>query len=261
MNGIEVFDGDWLVVQYIQIQGSMPIRLSGRMVNKIGEIIPLEASQVLAAFGNEQVLAIPLVDGKLLAAQFSSNFTAAGPLALYGVISIRRGPTAAYRVLTILSSGYCGNAFAISWPHKLPQPNPLVDTPRSSTTPSNPAAGAGFTFSFSGSRTERVEAMSFTLTTDATVANRLVVITIASTVIIPAKVLQPASSTVIYTCLPKNESNTAIIGNRAIINLGDVGWQTSPALSVAVDNIQATDQISAITVHTRQIPLARNLLI
>lgn len=129
--------------------------------------------------------------------------------------------------------------------------------------PAQPAAGAGFTYSVAGGFYARVLAVLCQLTTDATAANRWVEarVTDADGTVwerFGAGVLIPASTTVqLAWSDERGESEWATAGADAspiYMPLPARFLQPTEQLRVAVGNVQAGDQLSAVRISVERFP-------
>lgn len=118
----------------------------------------------------------------------------------------------------------------------------------------DPAAGAGFTYTVSGSYWERIAALSFVFTTNGNAANRAVVLKVkdgsgATLVAVPSAAVQVASKAYTYSYwgdqAPVND--TVNLVNAQPVPM--IFLQPEFTVVVSVGAIDAGDQISAIRVY------------
>jgi len=118
----------------------------------------------------------------------------------------------------------------------------------------NPAAGAGFTYTVGSAYWERIAAVSFTLVSDGNAANRQVLLAfkdgsganIASTA---SGGTQAASLTRLYSFVPNQGTAPALIGTTFLAPLPVLFLQPGFSMVVSITSVQAGDQLSAIRVY------------
>lgn len=118
----------------------------------------------------------------------------------------------------------------------------------------NPAAGAGFTYTVSGSYWERLAALAFTLVTDGNAANRQVLVTVkdgsgAMLGAVSSGGTQAASLTRLYSFLPNVNSAQTVVNTTFISPLPLMFLQPEFTVVVSIASVQAGDQVSAIRVY------------
>ncbi len=124
-------------------------------------------------------------------------------------------------------------------------------------TVTNPAAGANFTYTIPHGKRWRIQSISLTLTTDANVASRKVQLTFALTGsligCVTASFPQIASLAYRYFFERIPTSYTTVTNNRAQqVLITDVLFEGEVTIASAVENIQATDQISDIVIYVEE---------
>ncbi len=118
----------------------------------------------------------------------------------------------------------------------------------------SPAAGAGFTYTVSGSYWERIAALAFTVVTDGNAATRQVLVAfkdgsatnIASTA---GGGTQTATLTRLYSFTPNQTAASGLVGTSLLAPLPVIFLQPGFTMVVSITNIQVGDQISAIRVY------------
>jgi hypothetical protein len=121
-----------------------------------------------------------------------------------------------------------------------------------------PAAGAGFTFKPSGTNYNRLHAVTFSLTTSATVADRCVLLAIKHgdggvVAAIPSPALQTAASTDSYTFARGLYPYSVNSASAVVAPLPDLWLRLGDSIVVTVSNIDAGDTITNIRVVLDQV--------
>lgn len=123
--------------------------------------------------------------------------------------------------------------------------------------PTVPAAGAGFTITQNGRYWALVDSLAFQLVTSATVADRLVTLTVKdgggiAVATVPAAATQAASTTAQYTFLPGVSTPVGLVGGAQLNIFPSVFLQGDFSIVVAVANIDTTDAITNIRLYKQQ---------
>lgn len=172
----------------------------------------------------------------------------------YGEIYIQISFALNNDIMQPLAGGYVYGFKAISWPQPNVEP-PIPDNTGATTQKSvtQPAAGSNFTYTIGTYTHAVIKAVTFTLTTSATVANRRVHLMVydagAGNMDFHASVDQAASLTRNYTCVPLSTAGSYADDNDIIIPISpDIIIGAQGTIQSAVLNLQAGDQLSIIKV-------------
>lgn len=121
----------------------------------------------------------------------------------------------------------------------------------------NPAAGAGLTYTNDGSYWELLDSLSFQLVSDANAANRQVTVTIrdgsgTALVTLPAASVQAASLTYQYTFSRDFSTFNTVVGLANTAPLPAIFLQPMFTVVVTVGTVQVGDQISNVRLYAER---------
>lgn len=157
-------------------------------------------------------------------------------------------------ILQTLCSGYVHQYKSITWPTTGNEQQLKSYGFFDVYTGANPAAGSETTITMPNGELWRITAITFTLTTSATVANRRVHVKINpkqnGSYDIISSVDQAASTARIYSCIPIGGAGTYSDDNDIIIPLPfDLWLPGESTITTSTTNIQAGDDFGVMTVH------------
>lgn len=122
--------------------------------------------------------AFRLTEGYILSASLSVQPPGVARGTLFAMLSIQRSQAPAPVYVYTLASGYISLLSSIAWPGLRADTSTAGGGFLESVTVANPAAGSDWTYTVAAGTRERIVSVTATLTTSATVANRIPVITI-----------------------------------------------------------------------------------
>ena len=220
-----------------------------------GEIIPI--ADIILATGSwtKDTKQIPLTDGWLISVSVKSA-AAPDPGGAFAIVELARQETADNLGQIALVHGYLSTNRSVSWPGVSPTSSLDAGPYPDHIAVTDPAAGAGITYTIPTNRVIHLEAIHFKLVTDANAASRqvqLIIDTGSSSLFIWRRfcsVTQAASLTRYYN---------AGFGETADAEVSDNITMPYPPLSLiggwrmllTISNIQVGDQVSGFKVKGR----------
>lgn len=151
-------------------------------------------------------------------------------------------------------SGYVHQFKSLSWPStQMENPSPFKGTV-DVTSSADPAAGAQLTYTMDDGVAFKINAITFTLVTDATAANRIVHILFDpkqnGSFECISSVSQTASTTKKYHCIPIGTAGVYTDDNDIIIPIpADLILPGESKIQTTVTNMQAGDNLGVMTIH------------
>lgn len=256
--GPMVMDGDVLILSTTTSDSTGVLDFRGRHLRVDGEIVPFERSITFSGTGVQTDVVATLSAGWLIGfsvTRVSGTFTQ-GEVA--GAVFVGRNAGALQQKVMCLASGEIGmvrglglGAFGTPWvPGTTVTPAPEAAT---KVTVAAPAAGADWTLTVPASTVYKLYTLCATLQADATVANRIVVLSVDD---------GTNKTWGAFTGTNVTASQTIVIGwgNVGASNTGSVtGWgivapfplylSAGWRVRVVTGNLQAADQWSNIFAH------------
>jgi len=243
---------DRLYVEHVSRFVSLAFHVAARVLKPggQGEIIHEEFGLQTAPVGAQfRFEVFPLLEGFLLGVVVHPTFLVTGPGDLYVLVGLLRGNEVRQSATQILCAGYVVGPSGPSWPAGGIE---SLQSGRGATSLGftvDPGAGVEISHTVGDLRRGELRAMRFTLVTDATVANRRVLVEVVRSGNIIARtaaaLVQTASLTFNYNVAPWGESgdnrNGEILVNfppGILLSSGDIIRTVTPGLQ-AGDNYSA----------------------
>lgn len=251
LQGLVITPQDSLVLSGMGLGGENVI-LRAKYLDPHGIVRQLEQRLAMTGGAAYDDRTIPLYHGQLLFLVLQTPTANVVPGDLYVECTLRTNGTARENISYCFSQGYLHTFKTIQWP-----PGEYLDflQPHGSQkqiTTTAPAAGAGFTMAVGTSFFYRHIALKFLLTTSGVAASRRPSMEIQSSdgasVYYRATTGQEttASSTDTYNFATDVNTRVSIELNSMDVAVPKFLLRDNMRLSIAVDNMQAADQISAI---------------
>jgi hypothetical protein len=243
---------DRLYVEHISRFVGLTFHVAARVLKPggAGEIIHHEFELTTDEAGATFLFEVfPLLEGFLLGVAVHPTVLVTGPGELYVLVGLLRGTDVRQSATQILCAGYVVGPTAPSWPAGGIESTQSGRGATFTYLTGDPGAGAEVSHTVFDNRRAELRCMQFTLLTDATVANRRVLVEVVrgGNVLFrtAAAVLQTASLTFNYNVAPWGESgdnrNGEILVNYPagiLLSAGDIIRTTTPGLQ-AGDNYSA----------------------
>jgi hypothetical protein len=218
----------------------------------------VETVSITAAL-NTIVKLIPLSAGLLI----SISIQASGATRAYGLgfamIELQRGEVATTGESLRLASGPIGSVQPLKWPQSPTLPEVPLAATSQTWYPATPPVGEDWSFTFP--TTSQVRLLSFTLRlfADATVANRIPLLSFSDQGDIRARVVLRTAVTAgqnarIYGWKGPNMPADDTTFNTYFIPVPDLGWTRNLSIVAITDNLQATDAWDASNVCAESAP-------
>lgn len=212
-----------------------------------GEIIHNEFELRTADTATEwQFVVRPMQEGFLLGVTVHPTVLVTGPGDLYVLVGLLRGTDVRQSATQILCSGYVEGPHAPTWPAGTILPPSSGRGEFFNFTGVDPAAGSEISFTIGDFTRARLHSMRFPLVTDATVANRRMILEVVAggnvAFRVPAQVVQTASLSWNYNVahwgMDGDNRNGELLVNfppDMILRSGDIIRTTTPGLQAGDD--------------------------
>ncbi len=249
MSGVPVRTRDVVVLRILNTVSVTTIQFGGRVLKQDGTQIDINDQITLTGSSVVREISIPLLDGWLLSFQVNAQDAAFayGTMYLEAFLSFGTG-TSTQRYRTLFT-GYLDPRTALAWPivyRVVPGEGP--GDIRADLSPI-PAAGAEINNVLQDNGKYYFRTTTFTLTTDATAANRRVSLQILEdsggiVAQIPVQVAQTASLTWRYTFAIGVPTILDTVGLTMALPLPDMFMNDDYEINTVTTNLQAGDQFS-----------------
>lgn len=179
------------------------VALEGRRISPEGIIVPFAERQQPTSDGTAKATVYQIGEGLLTNAQLRATAGSVLGGGVFGILEVVRGREGGVQPLGTLLQGYVTTNARLAWPGSPILPSTAGAGRLRSITGTNPAAGVEISEAVPAGVRWRISAITFALTTDATVANRFVGLKIDDGVnalfVAGSNVAQAASGTTTYT--------------------------------------------------------------
>lgn len=204
MSPIYISPEDSLRVTISNVHPTTPYAFSGRLLRTDGVTVPLLQELRKTVDGTAAVTVIELAEGYLLSGAIFPHSGEAVRGDCWGSLGLIRGSTPGAPPFAILGTGYVSSLQPLTWPWGVRNETVLDGPGKVDVIVGTPVTGAAFMGLVPPNRAWLVKSVAFTLTTDATVGDRIAQVWFVSlthvVMVVQAVGTQAASLANSYTC-------------------------------------------------------------